>query len=400
MTSFEGWMQQQGLSESSVKKYGNAISGPLTAWANANSVTTGSLSNIEDLSKFKPISSAIQKLPIFLERNSTGHGMYSSALVKFAEYLQREREATTNKKIASAEQIQVPEEDRIALANMMVGSLPIGNKRQEHDLKEGGFRIFFDGDQCAAVYFANNAPRHLIEFALDTKNTTIGEAERQAFKDWLEHQKAEFGGHDARNHKKGKQLDWFRIGVKTYSDATVFIKRITDERQKFPISVRWTIPAAIPETQSPQSIRSNKAVPAVVANAVTDTWASTALRMVKTAQQTTASSNGQVVSQTIKNKNNGFDNEDKFVDYVKALIEQQGGCCAISGLQLHADNEQADDEMKASLDRIDSSAHYEAGNLQVVCRFINRWKGADPNGQFKELLERLRQHWILIKPNQ
>jgi hypothetical protein len=51
-----------------------------------------------------------------------------------------------------------------------------------------------------------------------------------------------------------------------------------------------------------------------------------------------------------------------------------------------------DDEMKASLDRIDSNAHYEAGNLQVVCRFINRWKGADSNSQFKRLIERVGEH--------
>jgi hypothetical protein len=49
--------------------------------------------------------------------------------------------------------------------------------------------------------------------------------------------------------------------------------------------------------------------------------------------------------------------------------------------------------MKASLDRIDSSGHYEAGNLQVVCRFINRWKGADQNVQFVRLMDTLRKHW-------
>jgi len=59
---------------------------------------------------------------------------------------------------------------------------------------------------------------------------------------------------------------------------------------------------------------------------------------------------------------------------------------------LHTDGVMGDDEMKASLDRIDSNAHYEAGNLQVVCRFINRWKGADSNSQFKRLIERVGEH--------
>ncbi|MBA5606784.1 hypothetical protein H3H36_15615 [Duganella sp. FT3S] len=395
MNSFESWMLQQGLSESSVRKYGNAIGGPLTAWANANSVLVGSLTGIEDVSKFQSISSAIQKLPIFLERNSTGHGMYSRALAKFAEYLQRERDAPiSDVTLPSDGQIQVSEKDRISLANMMVDSLPRGNKKQLHDLAEDGFRIFLDGDQCAAVYFANNAPIHLIEFALDTKKTTIGAAERQAFIVWLEHQKAEFGGHDARNHKKGRQLDWFRIGVKTYGDAIAFIKRISDERRNLSTTNRWAIPTAILVTPASHPARTIQAISAVVANVPTDTWASTARRMVKTAQQTSAFSNGQVVPQTIKNKNNAFESEDEFVSYVKSLIEKQEGLCAISGLPLQSDIDgQVNDEMRASLDRINSDGHYEVGNLQVVCRFINRWKGSDQNSQFKELIHILREHW-------
>lgn len=87
MNSFESWMQQQGLSESPVKKYGSAVSGPLTAWANANSIVSDSLTDIEDLSKFESISLEVRRLPIFVERNSTGHGMYNAVLVKFAKYL-------------------------------------------------------------------------------------------------------------------------------------------------------------------------------------------------------------------------------------------------------------------------------------------------------------------------
>lgn len=45
--------------------------------------------------------------------------------------------------------------------------------------------------------------------------------------------------------------------------------------------------------------------------------------------------------------------------------------------------------MLASLDRIDSSAHYTPDNVQLVCRFINRWKGADPDALVKCLLAKL-----------
>ena len=238
MTSFESWMQQQGLSESSVKKYGSAVSGPGTAWANANSVLSGSLTDIGDLSTFESIASAIRKLPIFIERDSTGDGMYNAALVKFARYL------TSGKSITPA---------------------------------------------------------------------------------------------------------------------------------------------------GPAIVEVPPAAPGLVP---IDAWSHTARRMVKTAQQTTNASNGQEVLQTIENKNNAFASEEKFSQYVADLLDHQGFCCAISGLPIHPDNSpNVDDEIKASLDRIDSSGHYEPGNLQVVCKFINRWKGAGQNTQFLSLMDGLRKHW-------
>lgn len=394
--TFENWMRQQGLSESSVKKYGGAVSGPLTAWANKNSILAGPLSNIKDWSTFHAISTQIQKLPIFLDRNSTGHQMYSNALVKFAEYLQQPHETPTSSTTTRLdERIPVSEAERISLANKIVEALPGSRRRQQHDLDEGGFRIMADGNQCAAVYFAKNAPIHLVEFALDVKRITVGEVEQRAIIAWLEYQKTAFGGHDARNHKIGKQVDWFRIGFMTYGDAILFVNRLVHERRNQVPTTRWAIPGSSSTALVSGPARSNLTVSDNLASISTDTWTSTSLRMVKTALQTTASSNGQVVSQTIKNKNNRFNSESEFVCYVNSLIEKQNGLCAISGLPLLSDSAQEDNELKASLDRIDSNAHYVAGNLQVVCRFINRWKGADQNSQFKVLLERLRQHWIL-----
>lgn len=236
MVSFESWMQQQGLSDSSVKKYGSAISGPLTAWANEHSILRGSLIDISDPSTFASVSSEIRKLPIFVERDSTGHGMYNAALKKFAHYL------------------------------------------------------------------------------------TFGE------------------------------------------------------------------PSAAP-SQGVEKIR----LPDI---ASIDAWSDTARRMVKTAEQTTNASNGQAVLKTIKNKDNAFASQERFSQYVVDLLDRQEFRCAITGLPIHPDNlPNVDDEMKASLDRIDSNGHYEPGNLQVVCKFINRWKGAGQNSHFLTLMDELRKHW-------
>lgn len=224
------------MSESSVKKYAGAISGPLTSWANTNAVLNGSITDIEDSLMFDALSSSMRELPIFIERNSTGHGMYSAALNKFAEYLK------------------------------------LGNP----------------------------------------------------------------------------------------------------SRTRTPISEVISTCAITPSND----------------------WSRTAQRMVKTAQQTANASNGQEMLQTIKNKNNAFISLEVFSQHVADLMVRQKFCCAITGIPLLPDDTLGgDEEMRASLDRIDSNGHYEPDNLQVVCRFINRWKGAGQNAQFLSLMGTLRQHW-------
>ena len=85
-------------------------------------------------------------------------------------------------------------------------------------------------------------------------------------------------------------------------------------------------------------------------------------------------------------KENHFESRDEFTAYVMELLAAQGNCCALSGLGLQFDGEVSDRQLLASLDRIDSSGHYAPGNLQVVCQFINRWKSADDNAEFKRLV--------------
>ncbi len=84
---FEEWMLHRGLSPSSANKYVGAIQGPLSQWAIESGIMAGPLTSLTSLTAFNEISSKIRLLPIFQERNERGHNMYSSALVKFAEYL-------------------------------------------------------------------------------------------------------------------------------------------------------------------------------------------------------------------------------------------------------------------------------------------------------------------------
>lgn len=113
-------------------------------------------------------------------------------------------------------------------------------------------------------------------------------------------------------------------------------------------------------------------------------------RMVETALNTVAGANGQVVERNTKVKESHFESREAFQAYVAELIKNQCGLCALSALPLQFDGDQTDTEMLASLDRIDSSGHYAPGNLQVVCRFVNRWKSADDNTEFARLIDVLR----------
>jgi len=50
----------------------------------------------------------------------------------------------------------------------------------------------------------------------------------------------------------------------------------------------------------------------------------------------------------------------------------------------------SDKDLLPSLDRIDRDGHYENENLQVVCQFINFWKGDSDNEMFARLLMLVR----------
>lgn len=118
--------------------------------------------------------------------------------------------------------------------------------------------------------------------------------------------------------------------------------------------------------------------------------ADAAERMARTAIGTTNSANGQIVERVVKRKDLKFPSATALQDYIKELMGAQEYCCELTGLPLELDEINGDPAMFASLDRIDSSGHYEPGNLQVVCRFANFWKGASDDGEFRRLIGVIR----------
>jgi hypothetical protein len=112
---------------------------------------------------------------------------------------------------------------------------------------------------------------------------------------------------------------------------------------------------------------------------------STIWRIVATVRGTVAGANGQIVERNVKNKDLLM-TEDELKKFIDELIDDQDGFCAVSEIPLQFDREETDKQLLCSLDRIDSSQHYEKNNLQLVCRFINKWKSADDDKEFRRLL--------------
>lgn len=108
-------------------------------------------------------------------------------------------------------------------------------------------------------------------------------------------------------------------------------------------------------------------------------------RIVATVKGTVAGSNGQLVERNVKNKDLLM-TDDELKKFIDELIDDQEGICAVSEIPLQLDGEETDKQLLCSLDRIDSAGHYEKGNLQLVCRFINKWKSADDDKEFRRLL--------------
>ena len=75
---------------------------------------------------------------------------------------------------------------------------------------------------------------------------------------------------------------------------------------------------------------------------------------------------------------------------IACLLDVQGDRCALTGIPFDFPGPDADRNLLPSVDRIDSDGHYEAGNLQIVCQFINFLKSGTADEEFRRLLMLVR----------
>lgn len=107
--------------------------------------------------------------------------------------------------------------------------------------------------------------------------------------------------------------------------------------------------------------------------------------MRRSVEKTVRNDNGQTVERIVKNKELRM-TAAALTELLRSLLDRQGNCCELTKIPFHFAGPEADDNLRPSVDRIDSNGHYEAHNLQIVCRFVNSWKGDSDNEEFKRLL--------------
>ncbi|MBB3236142.1 hypothetical protein [Phyllobacterium endophyticum] len=194
----------------------------------------------------------------------------------------------------------------------------------------------------------------------------------------------------AHVNRAGNKLDWTGL----HSRAKEFMFTEGTLQQLRPANAEYALALINGDDLSPwhslQEWKANaerkKKNPAITFNARQNSIA----YMAMMAKGIVATSNGQEVLKTVKNKELRIPDRE-LEPYLSALLDAQEGLCAITGLQLQHHGYEDDKELLCSLDRIDSDGHYEFDNLQIVCRFVNRWKSNGKDTEFRRLVALLRE---------
>ena len=106
-------------------------------------------------------------------------------------------------------------------------------------------------------------------------------------------------------------------------------------------------------------------------------------------EDTVRNAGGQSIERRVKNKQLRM-SAAALERLLTSLLDLQGDRCALTGIPFHFHGPRADSNLRPSVDRIDSDGHYETGNIQIVCRFVNFWKSDTDDEEFRRLLMLVR----------
>ncbi|WP_431103067.1 hypothetical protein [Roseateles noduli] len=253
-----------------------------------------------------------------------------------------------------------------------------------------------DKGWVASMYWANSTMENDVSFCIAFQRI-VPEGERESARLWLDWQRNVLGGRDAEYRGTVEGLDSaYRVGFTT-QNAITFLERWTDafDPMKADHYGRWKIPTEPLATLDPAPSPAETSPPAKASQPprpANDLWQFSIDSMVKNAHSAAAES-GTITERVAKHKEVRM-SADELRQHIRELIAAKQGRCAITGIEFHFPEPDSsgtfEHEFCPSLDRIDSDGHYARGNLQVVCRFINRWKSDNDDTHFRRLVERLR----------
>ena len=239
-----------------------------------------------------------------------------------------------------------------------------------------GVELLNKDDKWAISLFRNvNNEANDVEIAIAPARIARDGLAGAALK-WLEALRGELHHRDHTPHLGSYKGDVFRIGLKL-PKAKVFLRRFMAEVLKGPADTPWAVPGSLAAFAGAVE----PAAPPRTLPSLTEGRARAIARMVAMAFDARDQSGSERIS-IAKDKQVHFASSAHLQAYLDALWTSER--CVLSGLKL--DMTGADSELAPSLDRIDSNKHYEPENLQVVARFINRWKSDDEQGNFVRLL--------------
>jgi hypothetical protein len=257
------------------------------------------------------------------------------------------------------------------------GPWKIRSDPQHRILKDGIYVVShpLKGKWVLSLYRNDCLGANEVEIAVDPLAMTGNDLEKHAdARAWLDHQKALLENEPARPRIFDRRINAYMLGF-TLSGASVFLERLALEADR--PGPQWQINAAT-------GAEPGEATP----GSQEEKWRRRAaiVHMLAMAHQAAAASGSETV-RVSKHKEVRFASSEHFQAHLEGLLRNP--VCAIS--QLPLDLTFQDKELSPSLDRKDANGHYEEGNLQVVARFINRWKSDDDMDNFNRLLSLVRQ---------
>lgn len=88
-------------------------------------------------------------------------------------------------------------------------------------------------------------------------------------------------------------------------------------------------------------------------------------------------------------KMSGYDRSGLSLTFIMQMYEAQGGCCALTGIQMTWKTNAGRVQTNLSIDRISVLCGYTQDNVQLVCRMANIMKGELSQSDFVAVCRRV-----------